>query len=58
MLLGNGAYAIMDTRVEGQIWSPESTYDEITWTDGVPSGQGARIAGTLTEQEISDYQSQ
>jgi hypothetical protein len=46
MLLGNGAFANVEGNVESLIWSiPENS---IAWTDGVPTGEGARIDGTLT----------
>ena len=39
MLLGNGAFASVENQVESCIWSTET----VTWQDGIPVGQGARI---------------
>ena len=41
MILGNGAFANVEGNVESLIWSiPEN---QIVWTEGQPSGEGARI---------------
>lgn len=49
MLLGNGTYANVKNDDSGKIWSiPEA---QIIWTEGEPSGVGARIAGVITEEE-------
>lgn len=42
MLLGNGAFAEVEGQVISRIWSIANDED-ITWTDGVPDGEGARI---------------
>lgn len=45
MLLGNGAFADVETNVEGRIWSlPE---DQIEYPYGDPTGYGARIDGRI-----------
>lgn len=43
MLLGNKAYAQVEGDVQSLIWST----DTVIWSNGVPSGQGARIDGTV-----------
>ena len=48
MLLGNGAFANVENNDDSKIWSvPEN---EIVWNEGNPSGVGARIYGTITEE--------
>lgn len=48
MLLGNGAFANVENNDDSKIWSvPEA---EIVWDEGNPSGVGARIYGTITEE--------
>ena len=49
MLLGNGMYANVENDDNGKIWTPAEA--EIVWTEGEPSGVGARIAGIITEEE-------
>lgn len=51
MLLGNGAFANVEELVETKIWSIANDED-IQWTDGVPSGTGARVAGTITAEDL------
>ena len=52
MLLGNGAFAKVEDNVEQLIWSPKANDEDIIWSeDGVPSGEGARIDGTRTDEE-------
>ena len=45
MLLGDGAFANVENNVDSLIWSLAES--EIVWTDGEPSGEGARINGTI-----------
>ena len=47
MLLGNGAYANVEDDERSCIWSIAE--EEIEWIDGVPTGEGARIHGELSE---------
>lgn len=53
MLLGNGAYASVEDRIDTKIWSISE--DAIRWIDGVPTGEGARICGTVEELPYSLY---
>lgn len=48
MILGNGAYANVEDNVQSLIWTPEDS--QIEWVDGVPTGYGARIDGTLDQK--------
>lgn len=51
MLLGNGAYARVENTTESQIWSiPEAS---IVITEGVPSGEGARIDGNIAHEDYT-----
>ena len=47
-----GIYAEVEDRIESRIWSLAES--AIEWTDGVPSGAGARIDGVLTAEEIAE----
>ena len=53
MLLGDGTYANVENNTSSCVWSlPEV---EIVYTEGVPSGEGARINGTISVSDTSDY---
>lgn len=59
MLLGNGAYASVEDEPSQKTWSPEESESQITWTMGldnelIPSGEGARVDGTLTFSQYVD----
>jgi hypothetical protein len=51
MLLGNGIFANVENDETSKIWNPSEA--EIVWTDGEPSGVGARIAGEITQEEFT-----
>ena len=51
MLLGNGALATVEGHEYMRIWDiADDELHPIIWTDGVPSGSGARIAGEVTAE--------
>lgn len=47
MLLGNGAYASVEDDARSRVWSIAE--ENIEWNDGIPTGEGARIHGELSE---------
>lgn len=52
MLLGNGAFANVENNTDSLIWSlPEA---EIEKVNAEPTGVGARIYGTITDEEYAD----
>lgn len=51
MLLGNKAYANVSNDTNSLIWSPAANDADIEYIDWEPQGQGARIAGVLTEYQ-------
>ena len=53
MLLGNGSYASMSSTAESKIWSLRD--EDIIWTNGEPSGTGARVAGIVGEITYIGY---
>ena len=52
MLLGNGTFANIENDYDSKIWDPAD--DQIVYTDGEPSGRGARIAGIITDEEFAE----
>lgn len=55
MLLGNGTFANIENDYDSKIWDPAEA--QIVYTDGEPSGQGARIAGIITDEEFAENSS-
>lgn len=54
MLLGNGAFAVVEGHINQKIWSLNIDKDnDENWENGVPIGEGARIDGIVT-QEMKD----
>ena len=53
MLLGNKAYANVSNDTNSLIWSPAANDADIQYVDWEPQGEGARIAGILTENQFA-----